>query len=65
MLNLGIVLRKLQQNDRRGTQSNDSKLFKFLSNIWTGSNLQKVHLFLQIGHHLSLKEEYLALVPTS
>ena len=65
MLKLGMTLRRLQDRTRKGADNNESKLFKVLSNCWLNASLKSIHLFLQIGHHLTLKEEYLLLVPTA
>jgi hypothetical protein len=65
MLSLGIVLRKLQEGDRKGAQANDSKLMRLLSNCWTDRSSQGINLILQVGHRSTIKDEYLALVPTS
>lgn len=64
MLSLGIVLRKLQEGDRKGALANDSKLMRLLSNCW-GRSSHSINLILQIGHRSTIKDEYLALVPTS
>lgn len=65
MLSLGIVLRKLQEGDKKGAQANDSKLMRLLSNCWIGRPSHSINLILQLGHRPTIKEEYLALVPTS
>lgn len=64
MLSIGIVLRKLQEGDRKG-HANDSKLLRLLSNCWTDRSSHNINLILQLGHRPTIKEEYLALVPTS
>ena len=69
MLRLGIHLRKAEVENSKTMEMHESKLFKLLSECFSGSSRNgkgyRFHLFLQVGEYATLKDEYLCLVPTS
>ena len=68
MLKLGILLRKFEEKQRDlSVDLNESKVFKILSSCFSKGlegPAYDIHMFLQVGSSLTLKEEYLNLAPT-